>query len=162
VPAARTPARPTSSSSRRDSRSRIRRGMGSLARFTKPMTVLHDHDSGPSSHWDPITTAASGDTIVFDSSLAGQTITLTSGDLANKNLENVAGESWHACALLTGPASRGARIGRPEKRFGRAADCHASRVAQIRGRMRRELSQRRKPGSYRSSLPEPDNGWTPR
>ena len=52
------------------------------------LTVANDLDSGAGSLRDTIAAASSGDTIVFDPSLAGQTITLTSGELAlTKNLD---------------------------------------------------------------------------
>ena len=55
---------------------------------TTPVTVLNTNDSGPGSLRDAIAIASSGDTIAFDPSLAGQTITLTSGELAiTKNLD---------------------------------------------------------------------------
>jgi hypothetical protein len=47
-----------------------------------PSTVWSSQDSGPGSLRDAIASAGDGDTIVFDPSLAGQTITLTSGELA--------------------------------------------------------------------------------
>jgi hypothetical protein len=51
------------------------------------LTVTNTNDSGPGSLRAEIAAAQSGDTIVFDPSLAGQTITLTSGELAvNTNL----------------------------------------------------------------------------
>src|SRR6516225_7876229 len=43
------------------------------------LTVLNALDSGAGSLRDAIKAARSGDTILFDSSLSGQTITLTSG-----------------------------------------------------------------------------------
>src|SRR5262245_39643828 len=46
------------------------------------LTVLNNADSGTGSLRDAIAAANSGDTIVFDPSLDGQTITLTSGELA--------------------------------------------------------------------------------
>ncbi len=46
------------------------------------LTVLNNLDSGPGSFRAEIAAANKGDTIVFDSSLNGQTITLTSGELA--------------------------------------------------------------------------------
>src|SRR5262249_48192798 len=45
------------------------------------LTVLNNLDSGGGSLRGEIAIAASGDTIVFDKSLAGQTIKLTSGEL---------------------------------------------------------------------------------
>src|SRR5262245_16126875 len=51
------------------------------------LTVTNNEDSGPGSLRADIAAAKSGDTIVFDPSLNGQTITLTSGELViNKNL----------------------------------------------------------------------------
>src|SRR5262249_23576596 len=51
------------------------------------LTVTNNQDSGPSSLRGEIKAAKNGDTIVFDPSLDGQTITLTSGELLiNKNL----------------------------------------------------------------------------
>jgi hypothetical protein len=46
------------------------------------LTVLNNADSGSGSLRDTIAAAHSGDTIIFDPSLDGQTITLTSGELA--------------------------------------------------------------------------------
>src|SRR6516162_8353091 len=52
------------------------------------LTVLNTLDKGAGSLRDTITGAKSGDTIVFAPSLDGQTITLTSGELAiNKSLD---------------------------------------------------------------------------
>ncbi|HSF76256.1 MAG TPA: DUF4347 domain-containing protein, partial [Microcoleus sp.] len=51
------------------------------------ITVTNTNDSGPGSLREAIASAAAGDTIQFASTLAGQTITLTSGQLViNKNL----------------------------------------------------------------------------
>lgn len=51
------------------------------------LTVLNNNDSGAGSLRDLIASATGGDTIVFDASMAGLTITLTSGELAlSKNL----------------------------------------------------------------------------
>ncbi len=47
------------------------------------LTVLNAQDSGPGSLRDTVAIAASGDTIVFDSDLIGQTITLTGGAIAS-------------------------------------------------------------------------------
>jgi hypothetical protein len=55
------------------------------------LTVLNTADSGPGSLRDTIAAAQSGDTIVFDPSLNGQTITLTSGELAFNQSLNLQG-----------------------------------------------------------------------
>ena len=46
------------------------------------LTVLNNHDNGPGSLRAAIAAAGSGDTIQFSSAVKGQTITLTSGELA--------------------------------------------------------------------------------
>jgi hypothetical protein len=52
------------------------------------LTVYNNADGGAGSLRDTIAAAGSGDRIVFDSTLNGQTITLTSGELAvNKSLD---------------------------------------------------------------------------
>src|SRR5262249_13784945 len=52
------------------------------------LTVTNTNDNGPGSLRATITNAGSGDTIVFDPSLDGQTITLTSDQLTiNKDLD---------------------------------------------------------------------------
>src|SRR5438067_6338665 len=52
------------------------------------LTVTNNHDSGAGSLRDAIGHAKDGDTIVFASSLTGQTIALTSGELAiSKSLD---------------------------------------------------------------------------
>src|SRR6516164_4596961 len=52
------------------------------------LTVLNNHDSGDGSLRGVIAQAHDGDQIIFDHSLRGQTITLTSGELAiNKDLD---------------------------------------------------------------------------
>ena len=81
-------------------RSRGRRPVGSRPSFVprietledrtvlSTLTVLNNQDSGPGSLRAEIAAASSGDTIVFDASLNGQTITLTRGELAiTKNLD---------------------------------------------------------------------------
>src|SRR5262245_13761950 len=55
------------------------------------LTVLNDADSGPGSLRDTIATARSGDTVIFDPSLDGETITLTSGELAFNQSLNIRG-----------------------------------------------------------------------
>ena len=59
-------------------------GVGSVQAVTH--TVTNTNDSGPGSLRQAIAVAASGDTITFDASLAGQTITLASQLNINKNL----------------------------------------------------------------------------
>src|SRR5216110_2411562 len=49
------------------------------------LTVLNNLDKGAGSLRETIAHSRDGDTIVFDQSLAGQAITLTSGDLDIKN-----------------------------------------------------------------------------
>jgi hypothetical protein len=52
------------------------------------LTVLNNHDSGPGSLRAEMAAAQNGDTIRFAPGLAGQTITLTSGEVAiTKNLD---------------------------------------------------------------------------
>src|SRR5260370_32397554 len=52
------------------------------------LTVLNTHDSGAGSLRDLLAAADTGDTIRFDHHLAGQTITLTSGELViDKSLD---------------------------------------------------------------------------
>src|SRR4051812_49164804 len=55
------------------------------------LTVLNTLDSGAGSLRDAITKAKDGDTIVFDSNLSGQTITLTSDELAIKKSLDIEG-----------------------------------------------------------------------
>jgi hypothetical protein len=60
----------------------------------RTITVSNNNDSGPGSLRNAIASAAGGDTIQFASSLASQTITLTSGQLfINKNLTIEAGNA---------------------------------------------------------------------
>lgn len=62
-------------------------GLVLLAGSAPGITVTTTNDSGAGSLRDAIATAAPGDTIDFDASLAGQTIRLTSGELSiDKNL----------------------------------------------------------------------------
>src|SRR5260370_25665663 len=93
----RPSANPKSRASRRGSR---RAHHSALQRFVprlealecralpSTLTVLNNTDSGDGSLRVAIAAASSGDTITFDPSLAGQTITLTSGELAiDKSLD---------------------------------------------------------------------------
>src|SRR6516162_2273361 len=110
------------SQNRQEHRLRIPRGSRSLApqrhRFRprlegleertvlSTLTVLITLDSGAGSLRDTITSAQSGDTIVFAPSLDGQTITLTSGELAiNKSLD-IEGPGASKLAISGNNASR--------------------------------------------------------
>jgi hypothetical protein len=65
------------------------------------LTVLNTADNGPGSLRAEIAAAQSGDTIVFDPSLAGQTINLTSGELVintSLNIEGLGGKN-HEVAI---------------------------------------------------------------
>jgi hypothetical protein len=63
------------------------------------LTVLNNLDSGEGSLRDTITNSKSGDTIVFAPSLDGQTITLTSGELAIKNSLDIEGPGASLLAI---------------------------------------------------------------
>jgi hypothetical protein len=63
------------------------------------LTVLNNLDSGAGSLRDAITSAKSGDTIVFAASLNGQTITLTGGELAIKNSLDIEGPGASLLAI---------------------------------------------------------------
>jgi hypothetical protein len=81
------------------------------------LTVLNTADSGPGSLRDTIAAAKNGDTIVFDPSLAGQVINLTSGELViNESLDieglggnnlpvTVSGNSSSRAFDITNPSS---------------------------------------------------------
>jgi hypothetical protein len=70
------------------------------------LTVLNGNDSGPGSLRDRIAAAASGDTIVFDPSLNGQTITLTSGELPITKRLDVEGPGANLLTVSGNHASR--------------------------------------------------------
>jgi hypothetical protein len=70
------------------------------------LTVLNALDSGAGSLRDTIKAARSGDTIQFDSSLSGQTITLTSGELAIAKSLNIEGPGAGLLAISGDYASR--------------------------------------------------------
>src|SRR5262249_52029282 len=70
------------------------------------LTVLNNHDSGAGSLRDAIKNASSGDTIVFASSLDGQTITLTSGELAINKTRTIQGPGVSLLAISGNNASR--------------------------------------------------------
>ena len=70
------------------------------------LTVLNTLDSGAGSLRDTIKAARSGDTIVFASSLSGQTITLTSGELAISKSLDIEGPGAGLLAISGNNASR--------------------------------------------------------
>src|SRR5215831_2724294 len=70
------------------------------------LTVLNNHDSGAGSLRAEIGAAASGDTIVFDKSLVGQTITLTSGQLAITKSLTIDGPGAEKLTISGNNASR--------------------------------------------------------
>src|SRR5262245_15806818 len=70
------------------------------------LTVLNAADNGQGSLRDAIKDASSGDTIVFDSSLAGQTITLTSHQLSIKKSLHIEGPGAGLLAISGNDANR--------------------------------------------------------
>jgi hypothetical protein len=75
------------------------------------LTVLNNFDIGAGSLRDTIKAAGSGDTILFDSSLSGQTITLSSGELTiNKSLD-IEGPGARLLAISGNKASRVFNVG---------------------------------------------------
>ena len=70
------------------------------------LTVLNALDSGAGSLRDTIRAASSGDTIQFDSSLSGQTITLTSGELAIAKSLDIEGLGANQLTISGNDASR--------------------------------------------------------
>jgi hypothetical protein len=70
------------------------------------LTVLNNQDSGPGSLRAEIAAASSGDTIQFGSSLKGQTITLTSGELAVTQSLNIQGLGTSKLSISGNGASR--------------------------------------------------------
>jgi hypothetical protein len=70
------------------------------------LTVLNNLDSGAGSLRADIAAAQAGDTIVFDPSLAGQTITLTSGELALDKSLTIQGPGAGQLTISGGNTSR--------------------------------------------------------
>jgi hypothetical protein len=70
------------------------------------LTVLNALDGGPGSLRDAIAAASKNDTIVFDPSLNGQTITLTSGELAIRQSLDIEGPGANHLAISGNGASR--------------------------------------------------------
>src|SRR5262249_30836050 len=72
----------------------------------RTVTVLNALDKGDGSLRDAIGHARDGDTIVFDQSLSGQTITLTSGALVIKNSLDIEGPGANRLAVSGNDSSR--------------------------------------------------------
>jgi hypothetical protein len=70
------------------------------------LTVLNNHDSGSGSLRDAIASAKSGDTIDFAPSLNGQTIALTSNELAIKNSVDIEGPGAASLSISGGDKVR--------------------------------------------------------
>src|SRR5438067_8949964 len=70
------------------------------------LTVLNNHDGGAGSLRDAIAHARDGDTIVFDPGLNGQTITLTSDELAIKNSVDIEGPGADKLAVSGNDTNR--------------------------------------------------------
>jgi hypothetical protein len=75
------------------------------------LTVMNNHDSGPGSLRATIAAAASGDTIKFASSLKGQTIALTTGELDITTSLDIDGPApgrtrWRSAATAPATSSR--------------------------------------------------------
>jgi hypothetical protein len=79
------------------------------------LTVLNTLDSGSGSLRDTIKAASSGDTIQFDSSLSGQTITLTSGELAITKSLDIEGPGGSLLAISGNNASRVFNVSQNQK-----------------------------------------------
>ncbi len=75
------------------------------------ITVINSYDSGPGSLRQALTDAVDGDTINFDSSLNGQTITLTRGELLVGKSVTINGPGANLLAVNGNAASRVFRIG---------------------------------------------------
>ena len=69
-------------------------------------TVLNNHDRGPGSLRQALADANDGETIVFDAALAGQTITLTSGELVIDKSVAIAGPGAAQLTISGNSASR--------------------------------------------------------
>jgi hypothetical protein len=70
------------------------------------LTVLNAQDSGPGSLRDTLAQASDGDVVVFDQSLAGQTIHLTSGSLTVSQSVTIQGPGADSLAISADNASR--------------------------------------------------------
>src|SRR5262249_6432463 len=70
------------------------------------LTVLNNHDDGAGSLRDAIGHAKDGDTIVFDPGLNGQTIALTSDELAIRKSEDIEGPGADKLAVSGSDAVR--------------------------------------------------------
>src|SRR5437660_6670918 len=63
------------------------------------LTVLNNHDGGAGSLRDAIAQARDSDTIIFDPGLVGQTIALTTDQLAIKNSVDIKGPGTDKLAI---------------------------------------------------------------
>src|SRR6516162_6847721 len=70
------------------------------------LTVTNSSDSGSGSLRNAVSHAKDGDTIVFDASLAGQTIALTSGEIAIKNSIDIEGPGADSLSVRGNDSSR--------------------------------------------------------
>jgi hypothetical protein len=71
-----------------------------IAAYAATITVINTNDSGPGSLRQALTDANGGDTINFETSLNGQTINLTSAELAiGKNI-SISGRTCSRCRDL--------------------------------------------------------------
>ena len=74
------------------------------------LTVINTNDSGQGSLRQAILNASSGDTINFDSALAGKTITLTSGELDITNNVNIDGSFPSGLPAVTISGNHSSRV----------------------------------------------------
>ena len=82
-----------------------------LRTLLSTLKVLNNADSGPGSLRNTIAAAASGDTITFSSAVSGQTIALTSGELAVSESLNIVGLGAANLTISGSGASRVFAIG---------------------------------------------------
>src|SRR5207247_937580 len=77
------------------------------------LTVMNNNDNGPGSLRQALIDATSGSTIFFDSSLNGQTIALTSGNLIVNKSVDIEGLGPNELAVSGGGNSRVFHITKP-------------------------------------------------
>src|SRR6184192_4524588 len=80
--------------------------LAALSAEAATITVINKSDSGPGSLRQALTDAHNEDTINFDSSLNGQTITLTSGELVVNKIVSINGPGPNNLAVDANHASR--------------------------------------------------------